>query len=510
MLCSVFSIVPNFEVNAASNAEIQSKMISILYNNTGGKLSCDFDGYVNTSGRHEGIDFAKGNGSAIYSLIDGEVINVNNSNSLSTLAIYDAANDKTVLYLHSNITITNGTKVTRGQHVGYESTKGTSSAHTHVEVRNGKRTAASKSVNDYTLDNENPYPYWNKVLFETENAFFDFWGVDQGVTINNTFKLWFKQTGYGSGTACDVNIHIDGKDAQSAIGTIYQDDSGYFSYDLDTTKYINGEHTIYAVIRNLSGEEKWVSRKVLILNTRMAIDHISGGKGTINIKGWAFVDNSPVICDVSVYIGDKCIATFKADDDSTDVGNHRFNEVIKTSYTGKQNVIIKATNPETSASISVKKTITISSNIPDTTQATTTTTKKVTTTTTKVTTTTTKKVTTTTIKPATTTTKKITTTTISKPITTVTTTTKPIITTTTTTAPELEPTVKGDANCDNTVDVADVVIVKCYLINSSNYSISKQGVVNVDVHESGNGINIQDVLAIQKKVLKIIDDFDSM
>lgn len=55
--------------------------------------------------------------------------------------------------------------------------------------------------------------------------------------------------------------------------------------------------------------------------------------------------------------------------------------------------------------------------------------------------------------------------------------------------------------------MADIVIVKCYLINSSNYSISKQGVLNVDVHESGNGINIQDVLAIQKKILKIIDDF---
>ena len=153
MFCSVLCVMPNVDVNAASNAEIQSKMISILYNNTGGKMSCDFDGYVNTSGRHEGIDFAKANGSAIYSLIDGEVINVNNSSSLSTLAIYDAANDKTVLYLHSNITIANGTRVTRGQHVGYESTKGTSSAHTHVEVRNGKRTAASKSVNDYTLEN---------------------------------------------------------------------------------------------------------------------------------------------------------------------------------------------------------------------------------------------------------------------------------------------------------------------------------------------------------------------
>ncbi|MBE6860806.1 MAG: hypothetical protein E7499_05885 [Ruminococcus sp.] len=75
---------------------------------------------------------------------------------------------------------------------------------------------------------------------------------------------------------------------------------------------------------------------------------------------------------------------------------------------------------------------------------------------------------------------------------------------------ELVPTLKGDANCDNSVDIADVVIVKCYLINGTKYSISEQGTTNADVHNSGNGLNVQDVLAIQKKSLKLIDNFDSM
>ena len=111
---------------------------------------------------------------------------------------------------------------------------------------------------------------------------------------------------------------------------------------------------------------------------------------------------------------------------------------------------------------------------------------------------------TTTKKPATTTKKPATTTTT-------TTTIKPATTTlVTTTSVKLEPTLKGDANGDLSVDIADVVSAKCYLINGANYSLSKQGLVNADVHNSGNGINIQDVLAIQKKAVKLISDFDTM
>jgi len=69
---------------------------------------------------------------------------------------------------------------------------------------------------------------------------------------------------------------------------------------------------------------------------------------------------------------------------------------------------------------------------------------------------------------------------------------------------------KGDANCDNVLNIADVVSVKCYLINSKNYSLSKQGIINADVHLPGNGLNIQDVIAIQKYTLKLISSFDNI
>ena len=107
---------------------------------------------------------------------------------------------------------------------------------------------------------------------------------------------------------------------------------------------------------------------------------------------------------------------------------------------------------------------------------------------------------TTTTAPKVTTTEPKATTTTPKATTTTTTTTKPIVT---------EPVADikyGDANGDGAVDVADVVLVKCYLINGESYSMTKQGAANADVQGKSNGINVQDVIAIQKYVLKLIDE----
>lgn len=63
----------------------------------------------------------------------------------------------------------------------------------------------------------------------------------------------------------------------------------------------------------------------------------------------------------------------------------------------------------------------------------------------------------------------------------------------------------GDVNCDESVDIADAVITKLYMINPSKYNLSKQGIKNADVHNVGNGINAQDALAIQSYVISRID-----
>ena len=148
-----------------------------LYQRSGGRLTCGFDGYVNTKGRHEGIDFARGYGSAVYSLTDGVVTRVkegyNGSSGLSLIAIYSPSTNKTVIYLHTDPlnSLKEGQSVSRGQQIATEAWRGCSSSggtHTHVEVRDGRKTSAAKSVNDYTLSNPNPTAFWNSQGYQVK------------------------------------------------------------------------------------------------------------------------------------------------------------------------------------------------------------------------------------------------------------------------------------------------------------------------------------------------------
>lgn len=136
--------------------------------------------------------------------------------------------------------------------------------------------------------------------------------------------------------------------------------------------------------------------------------------------------------------------------------------------------------------------------------------RSTTTTTTPATTTTT----TTTLPETTTTTTTLpetTTTTTTVPATTTTTTTTIPATTTTTPATTLpKPSLAGDANCDKTVDIADVVLIKCYIINPNEYKLSAQGFANADVHGSSNGLNAQDAVAIAKHILHVIPSLSEL
>ncbi|MFC9973941.1 peptidase inhibitor family I36 protein [Spirillospora sp. NPDC127200] len=140
-----------------------------LYSLTGGRITCGFDGYTTTPGRHEGIDLARGIGSDVRALTAGQVISVvrgaTGRAGLSTIAVYNASLNKTVIYLHSapRASLRVGQTVSRGQVIADESWHGVSSsasAHTHVEMRLGKQTRAAKSVGDPHLDNPNPTQFW--------------------------------------------------------------------------------------------------------------------------------------------------------------------------------------------------------------------------------------------------------------------------------------------------------------------------------------------------------------
>ncbi|MEW2354854.1 peptidase inhibitor family I36 protein [Spirillospora sp. NPDC029432] len=148
----------------------RTKMTSGLYKASGGRITCGFDGYTTTPGRHEGIDIARGVGSDVHALVSGKVIYIargaNGSGGLSTISIYNSSLNKTVIYLHSapRSSLAVGQSVSRGQIIADEAWRGVSSssgAHTHVEMRLGRQTRAAKSVNDPHLDNPNPTSFWH-------------------------------------------------------------------------------------------------------------------------------------------------------------------------------------------------------------------------------------------------------------------------------------------------------------------------------------------------------------
>jgi murein DD-endopeptidase MepM/ murein hydrolase activator NlpD len=144
-------------------------MTSALYKPGTGRITCGFDKYTSTPGRHEGIDFARSIGSDVRSLISGKITYVargrNGSGGLSTISIYNATANKTVIYLHTapRAALRVGQSVKKGQIIADEAWRGvgsSGSAHTHIEMRLGKQKFASKSVGDPVLSNPNPASFW--------------------------------------------------------------------------------------------------------------------------------------------------------------------------------------------------------------------------------------------------------------------------------------------------------------------------------------------------------------
>ena len=83
-------------------------------------------------------------------------------------------------------------------------------------------------------------------------------------------------------------------------------------------------------------------------------------------------------------------------------------------------------------------------------------------------------------------------------------------TTTTTTATEAttndSPSILyGDANCDGEITVSDAVTILLYIANKDKFSLSPQGKLNADCYNVGDGITVNDALAIQKYDAKVID-----
>lgn len=83
----------------------------------------------------------------------------------------------------------------------------------------------------------------------------------------------------------------------------------------------------------------------------------------------------------------------------------------------------------------------------------------------------------------------------------------------TTTTAETENYSAGDANCDGEVNMADAVLIMQAMANPDKYgiggtsenAITKQGFINADVYNKGDGVSTADALSIQKYMLKLIE-----
>ena len=64
-------------------------------------------------------------------------------------------------------------------------------------------------------------------------------------------------------------------------------------------------------------------------------------------------------------------------------------------------------------------------------------------------------------------------------------------------------TLKGDANNDDQVDMADAVLIMQCLANPDKYKLSSEGRANADL--DGDGVTVGDAQSIQKRLLNIID-----
>ena len=91
---------------------------------------------------------------------------------------------------------------------------------------------------------------------------------------------------------------------------------------------------------------------------------------------------------------------------------------------------------------------------------------------------------------------------------TTTTTTTTTTTVTSTTTGGIKAKKWGDTNCDNTVELADAILIMQTLANPNKYSVTEQGKENGDVDKATKGLTSNDALYIQEYLLHLRDTLD--
>ncbi len=123
----------------------------VLYNDSGTINSLRYAQFpygeeANNQGRefHQGIDFNKSSSAPVYAITDGVITCIEygvSSSALpkdaSSLMVYNAKYDVTVIYSHLNIdkSLKVGNTISQGKKIGTQGKNGTSAQHTHVQLQ---------------------------------------------------------------------------------------------------------------------------------------------------------------------------------------------------------------------------------------------------------------------------------------------------------------------------------------------------------------------------------------
>ncbi len=159
-------------------------------------------------GGHSGIDFdyTNDNNRAFYSLTAGQVVAAG-SQSYSEVAVYNATDDRTVLYLHANsIAVSVGNAVSVGTQLGTQGKAGVTGEHVHVEVRAGSAVVGSGGAGaTVSPTNIDPINYLYDSIVNASTTAPD-WTVDNNVSVSdNTVdpgqSITISATARNSGTA---------------------------------------------------------------------------------------------------------------------------------------------------------------------------------------------------------------------------------------------------------------------------------------------------------------------
>ena len=362
------------DVHAVSRSEVRNQLVSVLYGGKGGCVSCDFDGYSSssTSGRHEGIDISFRNGASVYAACEGVITNVRFGKEgrgnplsayLSTVAVYYEPLNKTVVYLHlaPNSSLHVGQSIAKGQNIGTQSWRGCTTAaggHTHVEVRDGRQVSAATSVNDPNLENANPYPFWENVLYRNPHNPHGMLEAASGGY--GTFYIggWVKDDDTPN-EAVELHVYIGGEASPSRAAHTeiyannYREDVGPYWFDatVPVYDYEYGNQTIYVYAINRGEGENILlgTWDITILHKpRGALDVLYGNEGKVHITGWAFDDDTPdQPVTVHAYVGGKAGSGVPGSGDiianvprEQNVGNHGFDAEFSTNFRGTQDLYL--------------------------------------------------------------------------------------------------------------------------------------------------------------------------